>query len=157
MCLFQLSIEPEMPWEGDNQCFLAVIPAHRVWWYTPIVPALWREAVVGRYCNFKATMVYRGSSKTARATQWDSIKQTKSGLPTYSKVFFAKTSIEILISQWEKSQMTNRQKKTEGKIKQNPNIVHCFAFTSKNHIWSAASIWKKYATRMTCYTVVISE
>lgn len=34
--------------------------------------------------KFKASMVYRGSAKPVRTTQWDSHKYTKNGLPTHS-------------------------------------------------------------------------
>jgi hypothetical protein len=38
------------------------------WWYTPIIPAL-RSQRKADLCEFKTSLVYRMSSKTAKAAQ----------------------------------------------------------------------------------------
>ena len=42
------------------------------WWCTLLISALWRQRQVNR-CEFKASLVYRVSSRTAGATQKDPV------------------------------------------------------------------------------------
>jgi hypothetical protein len=42
-------------------------PLSRAWWCTPLIPALGRQRQV--ISEFEASLVYRVSSRTARATQ----------------------------------------------------------------------------------------
>jgi hypothetical protein len=43
------------------------------WWHTPLIPALGRQAV----SEFEASLVYRMSSRTARATQRNPVSKKK--------------------------------------------------------------------------------
>jgi hypothetical protein len=46
------------------------------WWCIPLTPALERQRQVD-LCEFEASLVYRVSSRTARATQRNPAKETK--------------------------------------------------------------------------------
>ena len=50
----------------------------RQWWYTPLIPALGKQ-MWADLCEFEATLVYNGSSRTANATQKNPVlnKQNK--------------------------------------------------------------------------------
>ena len=56
--------------------------ATKAWWCTPLVPALGRQKQED-LCGFKTSLAYRASSRTARATQRNSVfkktKQNKTG------------------------------------------------------------------------------
>jgi hypothetical protein len=54
-----------------------ITPGARLWWRTPLAPVLWRQRQVD--LRFKASLVNRVSSRTARATQKNSVskKQNK--------------------------------------------------------------------------------
>jgi hypothetical protein len=47
----------------------------RQWWHTPLIPALGRERQV--ISEFEASLVYRESSRTARATQRNPVSKKK--------------------------------------------------------------------------------
>jgi hypothetical protein len=50
--------------------------SHRAWWCTPLIPALGRQR---RWISeFEASLVYRGSSRTARATQRNPVSKKTS-------------------------------------------------------------------------------
>ena len=38
------------------------------WWHRPLIPVLWRQRQVDP-CEFKASLVYRVSPRTSKATQ----------------------------------------------------------------------------------------
>ena len=46
-----------------------------VWWCTPLIPALGRQRQVNS--EFKASLVYKVSSRTARATQRNSVSKNQ--------------------------------------------------------------------------------
>lgn len=92
--------------------------------------------------KFKASMVFRGSSKPVRTTQWDSYKHTKKGCQHILKSSLPK---QCLLRYWFPS---------EGKSviimqKKNPSycliLLFCFYLKQKKIIWSVISSWKKYA------------
>ena len=58
-----LNIEIKMGWGKCHRNISA-----ELWWHTPLIPALRRQRQVGLY-EFKASLVYRISSRIARATQ----------------------------------------------------------------------------------------
>jgi hypothetical protein len=62
----------KIPWSNeltkDNICW--------AWWHTPLIPAL-REAEAGGFLSFKVSLVYRVSSRTARATQRKPVSKKK--------------------------------------------------------------------------------
>ena len=41
----------------------------QVWWLTPLIPAPLRRQREADLCEFEVSLVYRGSSRTAKATQ----------------------------------------------------------------------------------------
>ena len=46
------------------------------WWHRPLIPALRRQRWVG-LCEFKASLVYRASLRTAKTTQRNSVSKNK--------------------------------------------------------------------------------
>ena len=46
------------------------------WWYVPLIPALGRQTQAD-LCEFKASLVYKASSRTARATQKNPVLEDK--------------------------------------------------------------------------------
>jgi capsid protein len=50
--------------------------SHSWWWHIPLIPALGRESQVD-LCEFEASLVYRVSSRTARATQRNPVLKNK--------------------------------------------------------------------------------
>ena len=53
------------------------------WWHTPLVLALGRQ---GHLCEFEASLVYRESSRTARATQRNAVSKTQKEKQTKTMV-----------------------------------------------------------------------
>ena len=51
------------------------------WWRTPSVPALRRQRQA-ELCEFKASLVYRVSSKTARVTQYKCLEKQQTNKQT---------------------------------------------------------------------------
>jgi hypothetical protein len=49
--------------------------SHQMWWWTPLTPALRRERK--DLCEFKASLVYWVSSRTARATQRNPVSKNQ--------------------------------------------------------------------------------
>jgi hypothetical protein len=47
------------------------------WWCTPLIPALRRQSRGRRISEFEASLVYRVSSRTARATQRNPVLKNK--------------------------------------------------------------------------------
>jgi hypothetical protein len=61
------------------------------WWCTPLIPAL--ESETGGFSEFKASLVYRVSSRTARATQRNSVskkQKTQTNKQTNKKAKYCK-------------------------------------------------------------------
>ena len=46
------------------------------WWFKPLIPKLKRQRQVD-LCEFEASLVYKSSSRTARATQGNSVSEKK--------------------------------------------------------------------------------
>jgi hypothetical protein len=47
------------------------------WWHTPLIPALGRRGRGRRISEFKASLVYKVSFRTARAIQRNPVSKTK--------------------------------------------------------------------------------
>ena len=59
----------------NELCLRSLIKA-RWWWCTPLIPALGKQRQVD-LCVFEASLVYRVSSRTARAAQRNPVLKTK--------------------------------------------------------------------------------
>jgi hypothetical protein len=51
----------------------------RQWQFMPLIPACWRQRHTD-LCKFKASLVYRASSRTARDTQRNPVSKKRSGV-----------------------------------------------------------------------------
>lgn len=102
--------------------------------------------------KFTASMVYRGSAKPVRTTQWDSHKHTKNGLPTYSKVFFTKKNVY-----WDTNFLVRRNQWLLCKKPSYHLLLFCFYLKQKKIIWSVISSWKntQREDHFTCYVVFV--
>jgi hypothetical protein len=47
----------------------------RAWWHTPLIPAFWRQRQA--ISEFEASLVYKVSSRTARATQRNPVSKNQ--------------------------------------------------------------------------------
>jgi hypothetical protein len=56
----------------------------RQWWHTSLIPALGRQRQVD--LEFEATLVYRGSFRTARATQRNPVSKQTNKKQTHKKI-----------------------------------------------------------------------
>ena len=64
------------------------------WWYMPLIPGLRRQRQVD-LCESEASLVYRGSSRTARATQGNPVSKTKQNKTKQRITVFATNSREL--------------------------------------------------------------
>ena len=53
----------------------------QMWWCIPLIPELQRQRQVD-LCEFETSLVYRASSRIARATQKNPVSKTKPTKPT---------------------------------------------------------------------------
>jgi hypothetical protein len=62
----------------DTLFYPSRTPNSRPWWRTPLIPALGRQRQV--ISEFEASLVYRVSSRTARATQRNPVSKNQNSL-----------------------------------------------------------------------------
>jgi hypothetical protein len=63
------------------------------WWHTPVIPALGRQRKADS--EFKASLVYKVSSRTGRATQRHPVSKNKTKKPTTTKKKQTKNTFNI--------------------------------------------------------------
>jgi hypothetical protein len=70
----------------------------RWWLYTPLIPALWKQRQVD-LCEFKASLIYSVSSRSARATQRTLVSKKQKNLQNTHTHTQSPMSIHVLEAQ----------------------------------------------------------
>ena len=122
------------------------------WWHTPLISELGRQKQVDP-CKFEATLIYRASSRTARATQRNLVWKTKTKTKQkYPKTTTEKPSQASQANQWASGSVRDpaskvTQRATEEDTRYQPMIsVHtCSCVCTHVHTYILTLCKKNFA------------